>query len=325
MPEPWIREALRSAALSVAQAADVLNATLIIADPDFAFGESLIADVTYENTGGAAVNVMNRVVLDGYPLHFDIVNVDTGIRVRLAGPEVDLVLTDADFTLLLPGESLTGRVNLLRDSANGDTAYALTDAGAYEVTAVYEQIQGVARSVSNTVPLQVSGTQSRSIALVADWNLVGWTGATPVVDATASIAGDFRQHFPLGCDRPDVRQLPAAGPLFLNTLTELTFGDAFWMFVSNSAGTTWMQPASSGAREVSVPTGVSLRLWTGPDGTPMEQAVASIAGMLESAFLWDAGAQQFESYRPNLPPAFNTVETIDFGDGVWMFTTAAGI
>lgn len=315
--------ALTPAGLSVAQAADFLDVTLAIADPDFEFGESLIADVTFTNTSAGPIDVMNRVVLEGYPLHFNILNADTGVRVSFAGPEIDFALSNADFTILQSGESLSVSVDLLRDSANGREGYALQDVGTYEVTAVYEQIRSLARSVSNVVQLRVGGTPPQLVPLAAGWNLVGWSGATSLADATVSIAGQFSSMFTWDASNQKFRLFNASALPFLNTLTELTLGDGVWLRVSDPSGATWEQPAFNAARTVALLAGFNLVMWTGPDGTAVTDAIAGFESSVDAVFAWDAAGQRFLSFRPSALPFLNDLELLNAGDVVWLSMSAA--
>ena len=317
-PAAGVGSALGFALLSVAQAQEGLEVTVVIPDPDFEFGEDLIAEVTYRNTSSAAFDVMNRVVLEGYPLHFDIVDVDTGVRVSFAGPEVDLRVSDADFTTLQPGETLTVSVNLLRDSADGTTGYALTEAGSYEVTAIYERTRGVARSVSSSVPLQVSGTAGRTVELASGWNLVGWTGATAVADATASIAGQFSALFTWDAAAQAFKSFKPDAPPFLNTLNDLAQGDGIWLHVSAAAGAVWEQPALSEARSVQLLAGFNLVMWTGPDATAVGDALAAIVDSVVAVFTWDAASQRFLSFKPGALAFLNSLAELNHGDGIWI-------
>ena len=322
-PAAGTGNALPASRFAVAQAQAGLEVTIVIPDADFQFGEDLIAEVTYRNTTSAALDVMNRVVLEGYPLHFDVVNVDTGVRVNFAGPEVDLIVSNTDFTTLQPGQTLTVSVDLLRDSANGTTAYALTEAGSYEVTAVYERTRGVARTVSNSVPLQVSGRLEREVALVEGWNLVGWTGATAIGEATASIAGQFSALFTWNAQGGEFQSFNPTAPTFLNTLSELTTGDGVWLRVGDPSGATWVQPDLSAARVVPLVPGFNLVMWTGPDGMPVGDAIAGLEDTLVAIFTWDASVQAFLSFKPGAPAFLNSLSELHNGDGVWIEVSGA--
>jgi hypothetical protein len=51
-------------------------------------------------------------------------------------------------------------------------------------------------------------------------------------------------------------------------------------------------------------------------------ATASIAGRFSSVFTWDSLAQSFRSFNASLPPALNSLQQFQTGDGVWLFITA---
>lgn len=156
----------------------------------------------------------------------------------------------------------------------------------------------------------------REVALEAGWNLVGWTGSTAIGEATASITDALLAAFTWDGPGQSFRSFNPSGPTFLNTLSDLALGDGVWINVSEAS--TWLQPAFGDARTVSLSAGFTLATWTGPDGMPVEEAVAEIAGNLESLFTWDAVAQNFLSFTPSAPSFLNSAKTLGFGDGVWL-------
>ena len=115
----------------------------------------------------------------------------------------------------------------------------------------------------------------REVTLEAGWNLVGWTGSTAIDEATASIADTLLAAFTWDGPGQSFRSFSPSGPTFLNTLSDLALGDGVWINVSEAS--TWLQPAFGDARTVSLSAGFTLATWTGPDGTPVEEAVAEIA------------------------------------------------
>jgi len=176
------------------------------------------------------------------------------------------------------------------------------------------------------VALAVSRPESaptRSVTLAPGWNLVGWTGATAVEEATAAIADQIDVLFTWNAALQGFRSFNPNVPPVLNTLDELGTGDGVWVRVNDAAGTAWEQPAVLTGRTVPLAVGWNLVMWTGGDGFPVVDAVASFAGVLETLFTWDAAAQAFRSYGPNVPSFLNTADTLRFGDGVWMLMTEA--
>ncbi len=51
----------------------------------------------------------------------------------------------------------------------------------------------------------------------------------------------------------------------------------------------------------------------------IETATESITSSIRSLFAWDALAQAFQSYIPDLPTFLNTLDQLRAGDGVWLF------
>ena len=158
--------------------------------------------------------------------------------------------------------------------------------------------------------------RDREVALVAGWNLVGWTGeptppglaisATPAITAVLTwnpVAQAFVAHRP-------------QGPGLLNTLALLRTGDGIWLFAAAPA--IWQQPDTALARRVDLRTGFNLLSWTGPDGTAIATALAGLGGVLIAAFTYDPLAQRFLAFRPGGAGLLNTATTLNHGDGVWV-------
>lgn len=166
-----------------------------------------------------------------------------------------------------------------------------------------------------------TATGGRSVTLLAGWNLVGWTGESPVADATASIAGSFSALFTWDAATQEFRSYRPGLPATLNTLSELHRGDAVWIRATRAA--TWQQPSFGAARDVALLPGFNLAMWTGPDGTTVPEAIASLGDAVTLLLTWDAAAQQFRSYNPSLPASLNTLTTLNYGDGMWIRVSRA--
>ena len=83
---------------------------------------------------------------------------------------------------------------------------------------------------------------------------------------------------------------------------------------------TTLDPAPT--RAVILREGWNLVGWTG--ATAAADAIASIADEVNVVFRWDAGGQRFLSFSPTAPPFLNSLDDLDFGDGVWI-QVAAGV
>ena len=160
-----------------------------------------------------------------------------------------------------------------------------------------------------------------AVTLQPGWNLVGWMGATAVADATASIVGPFRSLFTYDAVAQDFRSFSPDALAFLNTLDDLAFGDGVWIFALEES--LWIQPAPWWARSVDLLAGFNLAMWTGPNNTPIDEALGGLGSALVSAFIYDAVAQQFLVFGPDRPALLNTAEVLNYGDGVWLEVTQA--
>ena len=162
------------------------------------------------------------------------------------------------------------------------------------------------------------GVGQRTQTLVAEWNLVGWTGATAVAEATASIAGLFDGLFAWDVAETAFRSYAPVLPPGRNTLTELTFGQGLWVHVTDPAGAAWTQPVVTGPVDLELSAGMNLTMWAGPDGTAVAEAVAGLGRALQSVYQWEAGAQAYLLYRPGAAAFLNTAGTLNHGAGVWV-------
>ena len=158
--------------------------------------------------------------------------------------------------------------------------------------------------------------QTRSVSLVPGLNLVGWTGDTAILDATASIAGLFSQI--LGWDAAAqgyvsfIPGLPAA----VQGLTDVNTGDSFWIVMDQAA--TWEQPAFNDARSVALLAGLNLAMWTGP-AMDIEAALAGLDAA-DAVFRWNGVG--YDTWRRGAPVG-NMLETLANGDAFFIRLTAA--
>ena len=166
---------------------------------------------------------------------------------------------------------------------------------------------------------------TRTAALTAEWNLVGWSGAsgTGIAAATEPFSERLATAFAYDATAQSFLSFSPTGPGFLNTLETLDQGTGLWIRLTGGAALDWEQPAISLARSVALQPGFTLALWTGPDGTPVEEAVAGLGDALTALFTWDAVQQRFLTYNPSGPGFLNTAERFRHGEGVWLLADRA--
>ena len=176
--------------------------------------------------------------------------------------------------------------------------------------------------VGGAAPAPPALSASHSLTLRPGGNLVGWTGATPVAEATASISGQYDAIFTFDAATQAFQVFRPAGLPLLNSLENLALGDGAWVNVTNPNGAVWQVPVVDSPRDVPLGAQFNLVVWTGPDETSVADAVAGILGTLEALFTWDAVADEFLSFRPGAPPFLNTAGVLRYGDGMWLNMTA---
>ncbi len=76
-------------------------------------------------------------------------------------------------------------------------------------------------------------------------------------------------------------------------------------------------PAVAPTRAVPLAGGWNLVGWTGGT-TPVAEAIGPIAAQVDTLFRWDASARQFRSFSPSALPFLNSLESLQFGDGLWI-------
>ena len=145
-------------------------------------------------------------------------------------------------------------------------------------------------------------------------------GAVPIADAVATIEGDYAAIFTYDAAsgeflvyRPD----PALA--FLNTLTTLAAGQAFFIQVSDLAGVVWQQGvALTAARSVPLIAGFNFVGWTGPELTPLVDAFVGLGDAVRAAFIWDPEAEEYLVWFRDAPAGLNTLETIPYSRPLWL-------
>ena len=165
-------------------------------------------------------------------------------------------------------------------------------------------------------------SRQRTLDLGSGFNLVGWTGATPIAEALATLDGAFSGVFTWDPLTQTFRSFRPDAPAFLNSLDELLLGDGLWIEI-DGPGATWSQPDFDAARSVDLAPGLQLAIWTGPDGAAVADAIAGIAGAVVQILTWDAAAQQFRTFNASLPQALNSLSRLDYGAAFWIEVDAA--
>ena len=194
------------------------------------------------------------------------------------------------------------------------------------------EVEGLERGTSytftvtaeNIVGASPPSVPSNAVEIVADialpvvpgFNLLGWMGATSVEDALATISVDVEAVFAFDAQSKQFRSHSTSGPVVLNDLNDLVAGMGLWV-LANGRG-TWVQPTIASPLAIDLAAGFNLVVWTGEDGTPVENGVTSLGEDLELLAMWDAENQKFLTYSPTAPIFLNDAESLRQGHGVWV-------
>ncbi|MFH1134800.1 MAG: carboxypeptidase-like regulatory domain-containing protein [Pseudomonadota bacterium] len=174
-----------------------LKITLAATETEYSPGGSIPVLVTYENISANSIQIVNLVVLQGYPLYFRILD-PNGEVMAFAGNKVKHAVGETDLVELAPGATLKKTVDLARD-ANGNVNFRFISGGAYKVTAFYSDFFGLPQTASNTIELQMrsGGSISGKVTEAGTGNpLVGATvqaiqEETIIVEAATDEQGNY--------------------------------------------------------------------------------------------------------------------------------------
>jgi hypothetical protein len=164
-------------------------------------------------------------------------------------------------------------------------------------------------------PAPEPGTTT-TLSVRPGFNLLDWMDATPIDQATETLAADFDTIFAFDPQTKLFISFSPTAPAFLNSLDEVTAGKGPWA-LSNSAG-SWEQPLSEAPLSIPLRSWFNLVVWTGEDGIAVEEAVEALGSMLASLFTWDATAQSFRSFSSAAPSFLNDADVLRAEHGVWV-------
>ena len=180
--------------------------------------------------------------------------------------------------------------------------------------------------------LLVAGTPARTAAAADDpdtvktvllpgWNMVAWLGPeAPATDLWEAIPALRRAS---AWDAEHQRyQRRIRTSVTQHGLRTLEPGMGLWLDLGGDAPVEWTQTVAPGGVLVPLRPGRNLVGWAGADGVEIEEALARFGASLVSASQWDAGAQGFDSFRPDADGAANTLHELRRGGGLWVELTA---
>ncbi len=141
----------------------------------------------------------------------------------------------------------------------------------------------------------------------------------PIADFTASIAGQFDAIYAWDAETQSYLSFRPGAPSALNSLQELRPGDAIFINITDPEGAKLVQGrALTAARDLPLVAGFNFEIWTGPDLTPIADAIAGLGDALLAVFMWDAATQSYQTFRTAGPAFTNDLEALVYGRAVWL-------
>ena len=156
----------------------------------------------------------------------------------------------------------------------------------------------------------------RTVTLEPGWNLVSWSGASPIEEALQSLDRPVDAVFAFNAASQTFDSFDPTGPSFLNNLEDLEFGDGLWVRASERVN--WFQSDDRFQHAVDLLPGFNLVAWMGPSRTPISEALNAIGSEVNLAATYDAQRQAFLTWSPDVPAFLNDLETLDYGQGLWL-------
>ena len=150
--------------------------------------------------------------------------------------------------------------------------------------------------------------------------------AIPIADATASIAGQFDAIYVWDAETQSYLSFRTGAPAALNSLQELRPRQAVFINITDPEGALWAQgPALTEARDLPLVAGFNFEIWTGPDLTPIADAIDGVGDALVAVFMWDAETQSYQAFRTAGPAFTNNLEELVFGRAVWLLLSDGAV
>ena len=155
--------------------------------------------------------------------------------------------------------------------------------------------------------------------LRAGWNVIMFTGPTDTSAAAfaASIPG-LQSIWRWNAATQTWEGFRPEGPAFLNALQLLEQRDPLFVLLSASSNYRSMDLLAGSGTAVSIVQGFSFLSYNGADDRDLEDLLGGVAG-IESAFLFDAIAQQYLTFRFAGPAFLNGFTTIDRLQAIFIF------
>jgi len=171
-----------------------------------------------------------------------------------------------------------------------------------------------------TVGVDSAGTSAavpkRALGLAPGWNTIVYSGDPMTAAELAAQLHGAESLFKWDPVTQEWQSFRAGVPAFLNSLTDVVPGDAIWIKMQRALNIGMISRPLEAS--VSMAPGWNLVGWL--PGQPAGAATTfdQLGTDFTGAYRYDPVTATFESYRPQLPAAFNTLASVDPLDALWV-------
>ena len=284
---------------------------------------------------GPAPGQRGNVILDGHKDYTDINgNVGIGVCWELGEtrPGNLIVVREVD-----TGDAWLYQVTELRSFHwNSSAAIAYLDGtldpvltlvtceGAFDQSSFNYSNRLIVRAELKQFVVSAPTADRRIVPLRPGWNLLGWTVSGTTELAQSGLVDRVARLFVWDASRQAFDTFAPTAPPFINSVRVLRYGQGAWALVPGPATIEISLPRATQRQTVALEapvagqSGFSLVVWTGPDGTPVKEALRGLDGDATAIFAWDTAAQRFLAYYPSLPSYLSQLTRLDNGQAIWV-------
>lgn len=256
-----------------------------------------------------------------------------------AGPDQNVTYSDTPFSITVdgsgstnlgPGDDTTSYSWQFTAVPTGstyttDTAVATTATHTFstevDVTGTYTLqltvTDATPSSNTDTVDIIVAST-SVDILLNTGWNLISLP-LTPA-DTTPSVvlAGILSSYSKVYGFDNSTKQWKLYDPSGAQTLTAITSGKAYWIYITAESGATLNSTGSAASKTHTLASGWNFESYDGTDGTAIATAVTGLGVDYSKIYGFDNSTKAWKLYDPL---GAQTLTTLGTGKGYWVYIT----
>ncbi len=180
-------------------------------------------------------------------------------------------------------------------------------------------VTGTTGSLSDTVPVTLTGGTEVVISLNAGWNLISFH-VTPYPSDTASVLGTLGNNLAVaqGYDGSGQSYYPGGGQ---NTLTTMDALHGYWLKMNSADTLTVRGDVVYSTTAIPLNSGWNLIGYLPASSTGLDEALSSLGSTYSAILGFNQGAT---SYYRAMPSSMNTLTSLNPKQGYWLNVTTSG-